>query len=282
MPDPGAVGTEARPVPISMGSPRFTMVDVPGFQISDVWFPPGAILPSHIHETAVVAVCVEGRIESRIGDRVLDGKNGALWTEPAGDPHSNVTSALGARVLALLPDPGRADLLEPVRGLLETPVNLTSPSTHAAALRLQHEVQERDDWSSLSLQAHALGLLADAGRAFQRTTRGAMPPKWLDRAEELVRSRFREKLSVELVAAEAGVHPMHLTQVFRKYLGRTVPALQRELRLDWAEVQLRTTTEPIGRIALRAGFADQSHFTRVFKRHRGRTPGEVRPRYPSP
>ena len=264
------------PVPISMGSPRFTTRVVPGFEISDVWFPPGAVLPSHVHERAVVAVCIEGRIESRLGDRVLDGSSGALWTEPAGDAHSNVTSSMGARVVALLPDPERADLLDPVRDILESPANLQAPATSVAAVRLHGDIRSDDACSGISLQAHALGLLAEAGRAFDHASRGDQAPSWLARVEEMVRDRFRERLPIERVAEEAGVHPMHLTRVFRKHLGMTVPALQRKLRLDWAEVQLRTTNETIGRIALRAGFSDQSHFTRVFRRYRGCTPGAVR------
>jgi len=34
--------------------------------------------------------------------------------------------------------------------------------------------------------------------------------------------------------------------------------------------------EPLAEIAARAGFADQSHFTREFKRHFGITPGHYR------
>ncbi|NNM32655.1 MAG: helix-turn-helix domain-containing protein, partial [Gemmatimonadetes bacterium] len=39
---------------------------------------------------------------------------------------------------------------------------------------------------------------------------------------------------------------------------------------------IRESEEPIGRIAIRAGFADQSHFTRVFRSSRGTTPGALR------
>lgn len=276
MPQPRLDGVSGGAVPVSMGSPRFMTDNVPGFEITDAWFPPGSVLPCHTHARPVVAVCLEGRIESHIGTRILDGAERALWIEPAGDTHFNVTSDLGARVLALQPDPARWDLFQPVASLLERPVNMTALSTSVAALRLHHELLNQDDWSPVSLQGRALDLLADIGREFERAHKGARGPSWLGRAEEMVRDRFREKLSIEEVAGEAGVHPMHLTRVFKKYHGTTVAGFQRDLRLDWAEHQLRTGDQPIGRIALRAGFSDQSHFTRVFKRHRGRTPGEIR------
>lgn len=269
-------GSEETPVPISMGSPRFTTRSVPGFEISDVWFPPDAVLPSHTHERPVIAICLAGRIESHLGGRTLDGTTGALWTEPAGDAHSNLTSTRGARVLAVLPDPSCAELLDPVRRWLEDPASISHPATALAGARLKDEVARADDLTDINLQALALGLLADAGRAFQARNTAAGPPAWLARAEAMVRDRFRDRLPLDEVAREVGVHPMHLTRVFRDHLGHTIPSLQRELRLDWAEFQIRTTEQPLGRIALQAGFSDQSHFTRVFKRYRGTTPGAIR------
>ncbi|HUP00162.1 MAG TPA: AraC family transcriptional regulator, partial [Gemmatimonadota bacterium] len=35
-------------------------------------------------------------------------------------------------------------------------------------------------------------------------------------------------------------------------------------------------SETLASIALQAGFSDQSHFTRAFKRHTGRTPHQFR------
>ena len=264
-------------VPIHMGSPRFQTVEVPGFTISDVWFPGGAVLPSHTHARPVVAVCLEGRIESRLGVRVLDGDHGALWTEPAEDAHSNVTSDRGARVLAIQPDPADEELLRPVQSLLEAPRRVRDVRVGAVAARLRHFLRESDAWGALNAQAGALELLAEAGRAFDRATRAGTPPSWLERVLDLLHSRFRERITLDELAREAGVHPMHLTRVFRRFHGRSIGEAQREMRLDWAERLIRASDEPIGRIAIRAGFSDQSHFTRVFRASRGVTPGALRP-----
>jgi AraC family transcriptional regulator len=50
----------------------------------------------------------------------------------------------------------------------------------------------------------------------------------------------------------------------------------RRLRLDWCADRLVTTKIPLAEIALRAGFADQSHFTRTFRRYTGVTPRAYR------
>ena len=64
------------------------------------------------------------------------------------------------------------------------------------------------------------------------------------------------------------VHPVHLAQTFRKFYRCTIGDYVRSLRIEFACRQLAATKMPLSEIALLAGFADQSHFTRTFrKRH---------------
>jgi AraC-like DNA-binding protein len=56
----------------------------------------------------------------------------------------------------------------------------------------------------------------------------------------------------------------------------------RKLRLRIASRALIYTNESLSEIALNCGFADQSHFTREFRRQFGRTPREYREHYKSP
>jgi AraC family transcriptional regulator len=48
------------------------------------------------------------------------------------------------------------------------------------------------------------------------------------------------------------------------------------LRVDYARRKIANSREPLVEIALSAGFADQTHFTRTFKRVTGMTPMEFR------
>ena len=56
----------------------------------------------------------------------------------------------------------------------------------------------------------------------------------------------------------------------------------RKLRLRIASRALIYGTESLSQVALNCGFGDQSHFTREFHRHFGRTPGEYRAHYKMP
>ena len=78
------------------------------------------------------------------------------------------------------------------------------------------------------------------------------------------------------IAATVDVHPAHLARTFRRFQRQTVGDYLRQLRLEFARARLSASAEPISEIALSAGFYDQCHFSRAFKRHTGMTPAEYR------
>lgn len=101
-------------------------------------------------------------------------------------------------------------------------------------------------------------------------------PKWLERAKLMLEERFAEPNKLSEIAAEVGVHPVHLAREFRRSYGSTVGEYLRKLRIEYACRQLMITDHSPARIATAAGFADQSHFARTFKRMQGTTPGKYR------
>jgi len=76
------------------------------------------------------------------------------------------------------------------------------------------------------------------------------------------------------LAAEVGVHPAHLSRALQ-VRGETVGEYLRRRRVEQAERAL-AGPRPLAEIAADAGFADQAHFTRVFRRHFGMTPAARR------
>jgi AraC family transcriptional regulator len=77
-----------------------------------------------------------------------------------------------------------------------------------------------------------------------------------------------------VLAALAGVHPTHLLRTFRRHHGATISNYVRQRRIQRARTEVASAKRPLAVIALDAGFADQSHFTRVFRQAFGETPGQ--------
>jgi len=132
-----------------------------------------------------------------------------------------------------------------------------------------------DEASPLAMEGLTLEILAAVSRSRDdRLER--KPPHWLIKARELVHDRFTGKLILDEIAGAVDIHPVHLCRAFRRYFGCTPGDYVRSLRVDFAARQLLTSQQSLVGIALAAGFVDQSHFTKAFKRCTGMTPGAFR------
>lgn len=92
-------------------------------------------------------------------------------------------------------------------------------------------------------------------------------------ASEHIAANFADEMSVDELAAIAGLSPYHFIRVFRGATGMPPHAWLMQYRARMAAALLRQGV-PIADAACRAGFADQSHLNRVFKRLFGYTPGQ--------
>ena len=95
----------------------------------------------------------------------------------------------------------------------------------------------------------------------------------IGRAIDTIAARYGEDLALEDLAAAAALSPFHFIRVFTRATGLPPHAWLMQYRAHRARVMLRQGL-PIDDAACRAGFADQSHLNRVFKRLFGYTPGQ--------
>ncbi len=98
------------------------------------------------------------------------------------------------------------------------------------------------------------------------------PPAWLGRVVEKLRAEYSERLTLDELSVEAGVHPVHLSRVFRKFVREGIGERVHRLRIRAACEQMLTREMSMAEISLATGYADQSHFTRAFRRATGMTP----------
>lgn len=263
-------------VPVTLGSPRFRTAEVGGLRVTDAWFPPGVHVPPHHHDRACFAVVVEGSFDVRFARGTHDCPSATVWTEPAGERHANRAEDGGARVVVVQPDHTRAELLRPLDPLLSGIHHFSSTGIAGLARRTMHELRHSDGVAELSLESLALEMLVSAFRQRPQARATSRRPVWLSRAQEYLHAHFRDRIALSEIARQAGVHPVHLSRVFRSHFGASIGDYVRGLRLDWAAERLLRSADPLSDISLAAGFADQSHFTRAFKQHTGLTPGRYR------
>ncbi len=91
------------------------------------------------------------------------------------------------------------------------------------------------------------------------------------RVKEHLFANLAEKVCLDDLAAVAHLSRYHLLRVFQASTGLPPHAYQNQQRVDLGK-RFLIQGMPISRAAVEAGFADQSHFSRVFKQYTGATP----------
>jgi len=100
-------------------------------------------------------------------------------------------------------------------------------------------------------------------------------PVWLRHLSNDLADAGMAEINVAERAREAGVHPAHASRLFRRCYGASITeyAQAHSVRRAVAELLGEAT---LSEIALDAGFYDQAHMNRVFRRVLGRTPASQR------
>jgi AraC family transcriptional regulator len=81
---------------------------------------------------------------------------------------------------------------------------------------------------------------------------------------------------VSAMAAAEGLHPVYLARTFHRFLGAAPREYLERLRLERCTLALARSSVPVARVASDAGYADQSHFCRRFRRAYGMAPSAYR------
>jgi len=232
----------------------------------------GAQFPRHSHGEPVLTIVLEGGYRERLAGAVEECRPGTVRYLPADEPHSDEFTVQTACLVARV-DPRILERARQHAAVIDRPGELTSPAAPLLGTRLYREFRIGDPCSELAAEAIVYEILVEAARAKRGSRSG---PAWMRTVKELLRDEFATRLTIERIAATAGVHPVHLCREFRRQEGCTIGEHLRGLRVEHACSLLLGSGLSLAEVAQRCGFCDQSHFTSVFKKTMGMTPGEFR------
>ncbi|MGH9140253.1 MAG: AraC family transcriptional regulator [Vicinamibacterales bacterium] len=227
-----------------------------------------------MHAHARFVLILSGGITEIRGDDTQSHGSSTLLFRRAGEPHAYLVSRAGATCLIVDIDDGwhaRARLHAPV---LEQSTGFRGGFVLHLAHRLHGEFRLRDEVSRLAIESITLGVLAEASRrAAKASERPA--PGWLQQARA-GRYPFREAAAAGGGGATgrgaSGPSRPRLPRRPSDHLCRVRAARPHRVRAP----STGGVGGALGDIAVAAGFCDQSHFSRLFKRYTGQTPAEYR------
>ena len=128
------------------------------------------------------------------------------------------------------------------------------------------------DHMMLALTAHVAQAYGGL-RPGSRSARGGLAPWQVKRACERLDSDLGGKLSLQQIAAEFDLSVSHFSRAFRTSTGLPPHQWLLQQRVKAAKQLMTVRDLPLSEIAISAGFANQSHFTRVFSAAVGVSPG---------
>lgn len=148
------------------------------------------------------------------------------------------------------------------------------PRAQALVALLRHGLHRK---AAETLEAETLALTLVRRSLGERTSHAAGASigrqKLVDRAKLALSSDLARRWTLAEIAAEIGVSPVYLTQVFQQVEATPLYRYQLRLRLARA-LDLLGQYDDLTALGLELGFSSHSHFTSSFRQNYGQTPAE--------
>jgi hypothetical protein len=98
-------------------------------------------------------------------------------------------------------------------------------------------------------------------------------PGWVKELKQIIQDQVDTNLSLANVSKSLDINPSYLSREFSKHFNNlSFGEYIRKLRIEKAIELIKQNKYSLTEIAYLTGFSDQSHFTRIFKQHTGKSP----------
>ena len=248
-------------------------IESAGLVLTEVRHLHGRKLPMHTHESAYFGLLLDGSYTERFMQKDTEYGPFSVGFHPPGFTHQDEIGPCGSRMFCI---EVRDEFLKKVRPYFSAPKftpDLCGAETTWLGVKL-YRAFRAGTLDDLQMEEICGDMLERCGQASIGNEK--LSPAWLERAMEMLHDSFREQITLEGIAQNLNVHPIHLSRVFRKKYGCTLGEYLNRLRVKFACSEMTRGWPTLNELALASGFSDQSHMGRVFKSIVGDTPAKFR------
>ncbi len=228
--------------------------------------------PMHAHLNPHVTLLLQGGTVEKWNKGVYEHLAGDLVYYPAGEPHHNLQTFVGSKNINVEFEPSFFRR----HGISESAIGEATGKTRSTKfllLRIYRELMFADRYSSQSIDMLLLDLVPGPERFYNKATQ---IPAWVVKVRECIGDNWDKTISLKELSIAAGVHPVSISKHFPLYFSCTLGEYLRRLKIEKSLTLIKSTKLSLLEIALECGFADQSHFIRVFKLMTGFLPNDFR------
>lgn len=198
--------------------------------------------------------------------QILDQRRS--WKAVLHPPFETVNFNVAHALLDLLSEEAGGSAVEVVAPAFDS--ERTDPTLLHLALALMPVFERPFELSALFAESVSLAAASHVLRTYchglraRRVGGSGLAPWQQNRARDLLTASIAGDISLTELAASCGLSPSYFARSFKRSFGMPPHRWLMLERVGRAQELLKATRMPLGEIALACGFADQSHFSRVF------------------
>ncbi len=241
--------------------------------LTESFFAPFNELPQHYHDNPYLCYVVKGRYNEKSDKTSLECKKNDIIIHASHSEHTNTFDVSPATCFNIEFSHHWFERLNNHGIHFDKTKKVNYPTSSFLLYKAYKEFRDFNSLSPLMIEGLVLEALVHLTR---KELKYKPTSNSITKIVSLIKERYDEDISLFYLAKQVNVHPAHLSREFKKQMRCTVGEFQRNIRVNNAIVLLRQSKADISEIALRCGFADQSYFTKIFKRVTGLTPAEYR------
>jgi AraC-like DNA-binding protein len=232
----------------------------------------------HTHDELMIGILHAGTKTFRLGRGRRFAGRGMLTAVNAGEMHTGERHSGDELEYAAL-YLSRAAIAEIIGDDNGTDAEIHSPVIDDGALwnalNSAHGLMMSGGETIATAEMLAVGVTKLFNRHGNRRVQIAVTPhpEAVKRAVMYIHAVAAQPVTLDAIAQIAAVGRFQLIRLFQRHLGLSPYAYVTQVRIERGKILLRAG-EPVAKVALDIGFADQAHFTKRFKQLTGATPAQ--------